>query len=90
MRINVRHGTRSRFDKFEGTVRLFTHTLPLKMANKKVFSGWQVKIFIITLVKEIPNNHTSLSLRSKFGLIRAKIIDISGTPKHTKRNLRKR
>ena len=102
MRNDVRHDTRSGFDEFKGVVRLFTHTLPLKMANgkvgsiltesnihsDKVFSGWWVKTFITTLVRGIPNKHTCLSPRGKFGLIRAKIMDISGTPKHTKRNLR--
>ena len=102
MRIDVRHDTRSRFDKFKSAVRLFTHTLPLKMTNgkvrsiltesnirsDKVFPGRRVKTFITTLVKGIPNKHTCLSPRSKFGLIRAKIMDISGTPKHMKRNLK--
>ena len=66
MRIDVRHNTRSRFDKFKGVVRLFTHTLPLKMANGKVRSvftesnihsdkvcpGRRVKTFITKLVKQ--------------------------------------
>ena len=77
MRINVIYNTRSRFDKVNGLVRPFTHTLPLKMANGKV-----------RLIKGISKKHTCLSPRGKFGLIRAKIMDISGTPKHTKRNLR--
>ena len=38
MRNDVRHDTRSGFDEFKGVVRLFTHTLPLKMANGKVGS----------------------------------------------------
>ena len=38
-------------------------------------------------MKGIPNKHTSLSSRDKFGLIRTKTMDISNTPKHTKRNL---
>ena len=46
-----------------------------------------MKTFITVLVKRMPNKHTSLSPRGKFGLIRAKIMDISGTPKHMKRNL---
>ena len=101
MRIDVRHNTRSRFNKFKGAVRLFTHTLLLKMANGKVRSVftesnihsesifWTVGENIYNHAGEgIPNKHTCLSLRDKFGLIRAKIMDISGTPKHTKWNLR--
>ena len=102
MRINVKYGTRSRFNKFKGVVRLFTHILPLKMANRKVgsvftesnvhsdkiFPRRRVKTFITVLVKGIPNKHTGLSPRGKFGLIRAEIMDIGGAPKHTKRNLR--
>ena len=38
MGIDVRHNTRSRFDKFKGAVRLFTHILPLNIANGKVTS----------------------------------------------------
>ena len=101
-RIDVRHGTRSMLDKFEGADRLFTHTLSLKMANRKVgslltesnihsdkvFLGRRVKTFIIALMKGIPNKHICLSLRGKFGLIRVKIMDLSGTTKHTKGNLR--
>ena len=101
MKINVRHNARSRFDKFKGVVKLFTRILSLKMANRKVgsvltesnlhsdkvFPRRRVKTFITALVKRIPNKHTRLSSRGKFGMIRAKIMDISGTPKHTKRNL---
>ena len=56
--------------------------------SDKVFPGRRVKTFIIGLVKRIPNKHIGLSLRDIFGMIRAKFIDISDTPKHTKRNLR--
>ena len=47
-----------------------------------------MKTFITALMKGIPNKHTSLSLSGKFGLIRAEVMDICGTPKHTKGNLR--
>ena len=102
MRVDVRHGNRSRFDKFEGAIRLFTHTCPLEMANKKVgsvltesnihsdkvFPRRWVKIFITVLMKGIPNKYTCQSSMGKFGLIWAKIMDISSTLKQTKRNLR--
>ena len=38
-----------------------------------------MKTFITMLVKGIPNKHKCLSSMGKFGLIRAKIMDISGT-----------
>ena len=102
MRIDVKHVTRSRFDKFKGVVGLFTQTLPLMMANKKVrsvltesnihsdkeFPRRRVKTSITTLVKGIPNKHTCMSPRGRFDLIRSKIMDISSTLKHTKRNLK--
>ena len=56
--------------------------------SDKVFPRKRVKTFITASVKGIPNKHTSLSPRDKFGLNRAKIVNISGTPKHTKRNLK--
>ena len=46
------------------------------------------KVFIASLMKGIPNKHTRLSLRGKFGLIKAKAMNIGCTPKHIKRNLR--
>ena len=72
----------------------FSLTLPLKMANKKVgfvltegnihsievFPTRRMKTFITALMKGIPNEHT--------WLIRAKIMDTSGTPKHKEGNLR--
>lgn len=39
-------------------------------------------------MKGIPNKHIGLSPRGKFGLISAEIMDICGTPKHMKGNLR--
>ena len=56
--------------------------------SDKVFSGRQMKTFITVLMKGIPNKHRCMSLRGKLGLIRVEIIDIYGTHKHTKRNLK--
>ena len=56
--------------------------------SDEVFPRQHVKTFITALMKVIPKKHACLSPRGKFGLIRVDIMDISGTAKHMKGNLR--
>lgn len=53
-----------------------------------VFAERRMDTFIALLMKRIRNKQTHLNSKGKFGLIRAKAIDIGCTPEHTKGNLR--